>query len=154
VGVNLKRTCDGTYKFTQCTLIHAIIDDINIGNSYIKQVQAKLSFQLYAFLDSQKYWSFNYCSVVGKLNYLSQSTRSDILYALHQITKYSANPRFEHGETIMHVVKYLKATRHGGLCFKPNPSKGFQCYCNNDCAGNWNKGFVATDTITAKSRSG
>ncbi|KAL7474252.1 hypothetical protein ACHAW6_000234, partial [Cyclotella cf. meneghiniana] len=126
VGVNIKKSRDGTYEFTQCALINAIIDDINIGNSYTKPVPAKVSLQLHAFCDSPKFeGNFNYRSTVGKLKYLCQTTRPDILYAVHQAAKYSADPRLEHGEAIVYIVKYLKATRHIGLRFKPDPSKGF-----------------------------
>ena len=52
------------------------------------------------------------------------------------------------------LVRYLKATRQIGLKFKPDPSKGFQCYCDADFAGNWNKAFAATAPSTAKSNSG
>ncbi|KAL7474046.1 hypothetical protein ACHAW6_000044, partial [Cyclotella cf. meneghiniana] len=154
VGVNIKKIRDGTYKFTQHALIDAIIDDVNIGNSYTKPVPAKVSLQVHAFRDSPKFeGNFNYHSAVGKLNYLSQNTRPNILYTVHQAAKYSADPRAEHGEAIVYIVKYLKATRHIGLRFKPDPSKGFQCYCDTDFAGNWNKEFAATDPSTAKSRS-
>jgi hypothetical protein len=99
---------------------------------------------MHAFQDSPKFdGNFNYCSAMGKLNYLGQTTRPDILYAVHQVAKYSSNPTLEHGEAI-----------HIGLCFKPDPSKGFQCYCDANFAGNWNKDFAATDPSTAKSRSG
>ena len=76
------------------------------------------------------------------------------MYAVHQVAKYSADPRQEHGEAIVYIVKYLKATRHIGLHFKPDASKGFQCYCDADFAGNWSKEFAETDPSTAKSRSG
>eukprot|EP00804_Cyclotella_cryptica_P016937 CCRYP_001885-RA/>CCRYP_001885-RA protein AED:0.28 eAED:0.34 QI:0/-1/0/1/-1/0/1/0/176 len=76
------------------------------------------------------------------------------MYAVHQVAKYSTDPRQEHGKAIVHIVKYLKATRYTGLCFKTDASKGFQCYCDADFAGNWNKEFVETDPSTAKSRSG
>ncbi|KAL7482261.1 hypothetical protein ACHAW6_008898 [Cyclotella cf. meneghiniana] len=141
IGVYIKRNRDGTYEFTHSALIDAIINDIDIGNSYTKPVPAKVSVQLHAF-----------CAV-GKLNYLCQTTRPDILYAVHQAAKYSADPRLEHGEAIVCLVKYLKAMRHIGLRFKPDASKGFQCYCDSDFAGNWNKEFAATDRSTAKSRS-
>eukprot|EP00804_Cyclotella_cryptica_P029900 CCRYP_010797-RA/>CCRYP_010797-RA protein AED:0.38 eAED:0.47 QI:0/-1/0/1/-1/1/1/0/98 len=75
------------------------------------------------------------------------------MYAVHQVAKYS-RPRQEHDEAIVYIVKYLKATRHIGLCFKPDTSKGFQFYCDADFAGNWNKEFAETDPGTAKSRSG
>ena len=62
---------------------------------------------------------------MGKLNYLGQTTRPDILYAVHQVAKYSSDPRLDHGEAIIYIVKYLKATCHIGLRFKLDPSKGF-----------------------------
>ena len=155
VGVNIKRRRDGTYEFTQRALIDAIIDDVRIGDSYTKPVPAKVTLQLHAFRDSPKFQgNFSYRSAVGKLNYLGQTTRPDIMYAVHQVAKYSADPRQEHGEAIIYIIKYLKATRHIGLHFKPNASKGFQCYCDADFAGNWNKDFAETDPSTAKSRSG
>ena len=150
-----RKICHGPYKFTQHTLIDAIIDDVNIGDSYTKPVPAKVTLRLHAFRDSPKFQgNFNYRSAVGKLNYLGQTTRPDIMYAVHQVAKYSADPRQEHGEAIVYIVKYLKATRHIGLRFKPDASKGFQCYCDADFAGNWNKEFAETDPSTAKSRSG
>ena len=97
---------------------------------------------------------FNYRSVIGKLNYLGQTLRSDIVYAGHQVAKYSSDPRKEHKEAIIYIIKYLKATTHIRLCFKPDPMKGFQSYCDADFAGNWNKQFAATDFSIAKSRSG
>eukprot|EP00804_Cyclotella_cryptica_P024037 CCRYP_007263-RA/>CCRYP_007263-RA protein AED:0.37 eAED:0.37 QI:0/-1/0/1/-1/0/1/0/131 len=38
--------------------------------------------------------------------------------------------------------------------FRPNESRGFECYCHADFAGNWNKDFAEHDPSTAKSRSG
>ena len=53
----------------------------------------------------------------------------------------------------MCIVKFLKATWHSGLCFKPDHAKGFQYYCDADFAGNWNRQFAAADPSTTKSRS-
>ncbi|KAL7489834.1 hypothetical protein ACHAW6_015553 [Cyclotella cf. meneghiniana] len=47
--------------------------------------------------------------------------------------------RLEHREVIIKIIKYLKATHHLGLYFKPDASKGFQCYCDAGFAVNWNK---------------
>lgn len=133
----------------------AIINDIKIGNSYTKLVTAKASLQLHAFCDSPKFdGNFNYCSAMSKLNYLVQITSPDILYVVHQVAKYFANPRLLHGEAIIHIVKYLKSTCLIGLCFKPDPIKGFQCYCDANFGGNCNNECTANDPSTAKSRSG
>jgi len=36
-------------------------------------------------------------------------------------------------------VQYLKRTRDVGLKFKPDPSKGYEDYCDANFAGNWNR---------------
>ena len=62
--------------------------------------------------------NFNYHSVIGKLNYLGQTTRLDIVYVVYQVAKFSFNPRKKHGKASIYIIKYLKATRHLGLHFK------------------------------------
>jgi hypothetical protein len=71
---------------------------------------------------------FNYRSAVGELNYLA-------MYATHQIAKYASDPRKTHGEAILYLVGYLMKSQDLGICFKPNSSKGFECYCNADFLG-------------------
>ncbi len=92
--------------------------------------------------------------VVGKLNYLAQTMRPDIVYVTHQLAKYLSNPREPHGEAVLYLIHYLKKTRDLETCFKPNKDKEFQCYCNADFSGNWNKHLAPFDPSTAKSRSG
>jgi hypothetical protein len=155
VGVNIKRLKDGSYEFTQRALIDAIIADANLTDAKVKPVPAKVSLQLHAFKDAPPFaLDFNYQSIVGKLNYLAQTTRSDIMYAVHQVAKYSSDPREPHGEAILYLVRYLKKTHDLGIRFKPNVEKGFECYCDADFSGNWNKSFADVDPSTAKSRSG
>ncbi len=146
--------CDGFYEFTQYALIDAIIAGVNLTNAKVKPVPAKVSMQLHAFKDAPPFnLDFNYCSVIGKLNYLTQTTRSNIMYATNQIAKYSSDPREPHGEAIPHLVWYLKKTRNLGVCFKPNTKKGFECYYNAYFLGKW-KSYAAVDPSIAKSRSG
>ncbi len=155
VGVNISKLRDESYEFTQRAIIDSIINDVGLNNSKSKPAPAKVSLQLHAFKDDPPFdMDFNYQSAVGKLNYLAQTTRPDIMYAMHQITKYSSDPRQTHGEAILYLIRYLKKTRDLGLKFKPNPDKGFECYCDADFSGNWNKKFTPVDPSTAKSRSG
>jgi hypothetical protein len=76
------------------------------------------------------------------------------MYTMHQIAKYSSDPRQSHGEAILYLVRYLKKTRGLGLKFKPDPKKGFECYCDTDFSGNWNREFAPVDPSIAKSQSG
>jgi hypothetical protein len=114
-----------------------------------------VSLQLHAFKkEPVSNLNFNYRSAIGKLNYLAQTTRPDIMYPMHQIAKYSSEPRQSHGEAILYLVRYLKKTRNLGLKLKPDPKKGFNCYCGTDFSGNWNTEYAPVDPSTAKSRSG
>jgi hypothetical protein len=66
----------------------------------------------------------------------------------------SSDPRQSHGEAILYLICYLKKTRDLGLKFTPDPTEGFECYCDSDFSGLWNKEFAPVDPSTAKSRSG
>ncbi len=136
-------------------LIDSIINDVGLKDAKVKPVPAKVSLQLHAFKDkSAFYLNFNYRSAVGKLSYLAQTTRPDIMYTMHQIAKYSSDTRQSHGEAILYLVRNLKKTRDLGLKFKPDPKKDFECYCDTDISGNWNREFAPVDPSTTKSQSG
>jgi hypothetical protein len=55
---------------------------------------------------------------------------------------------------ILYFVCYLKKTRDLELKFKPDTKKDFECYCDANFSGNWNKAFASVDPSTAKSQSG
>jgi hypothetical protein len=105
VGVKIKKTKDDSYEFTQCALINSIIEDVGLKDAKVKPVPAKVSQRLHAFEDEPPFnIEFNYRSAVGKLNYLAQTTRPDIMYATHQVAKYSSDPRQSHGEAILYSI--------------------------------------------------
>ena len=71
------------------------------------------TLRLYAFKDEPPFDLdfLNYRSAVGKLNYLAQTTRPDIISTTYQIAKYLSDPRQSHGEAVLYLVCYLKKTR-------------------------------------------
>jgi hypothetical protein len=94
VGVNIKKLKYGSYKFTQRVLIDSIINDVGLKDAKVKPVPAKVSLQLHKFKVKPTIdLIFNYRSATGKLNYLAQTIRPDIMYSMHQIAKYSSDPR-------------------------------------------------------------
>jgi hypothetical protein len=75
-----------------------------LNDSKVKAVPAKVSVILHAHLDKPPFsLNFGYCSVIGKLNYLAQTTRLDIVYTTHQLAKYSSNQRQPHGEAVLYL---------------------------------------------------
>jgi hypothetical protein len=97
VGVNIKKMKDGYYEFTQRALIDSIIEDSGLKDAAkVKPVPAKVSQRLHTFKDEPPFdLDFNYRSAVGKLNYLAQTTRPDIMYATHQAAKRIHNSHME-----------------------------------------------------------
>jgi hypothetical protein len=105
VGVNIKRMKDGSIGLSQRALIDPIIQDADLQDSKVKAVPAKFNEHLHAHLDKAPFsLNFNYRSMIDKLNYLAQTTRPDIMYATHQLAKYSSNPREPHGDAALYLV--------------------------------------------------
>jgi hypothetical protein len=111
VGVSIKKLKKGVIELTQQALIDSIISDVALGDSKVKAVPAKVSKILHIHLDKPLFLlNFGYQSVIGKLNNLAQTMRPDIVYATHQLAKYSSDPREPHGEAVLYLICYLKKT--------------------------------------------
>jgi hypothetical protein len=82
--------------------------------------------------------TWNYRAMIGKLNYLAQSTRPDIAYAVHQCARFSKDPKDEHRKAVKGIGRYLAGTRNKGLLWEPD-NTGLECYSDADFAGNWDK---------------
>ena len=115
---------DGSIKLSQGALIDMIIQDADLKYSKVKTVPAKVNEHLHAHLDKSPFsLTFNYRSMIDKLNYLAQTTRPDIMYATHQLAKYSSNPHKPHGDAALYLVRYLKKSCEIGIHFQPDPTK-------------------------------
>jgi len=87
-----------------------------------KRVPTKVKENLHAHLDKPPYTLEMSChSAIGKLNYAGQTSRPEIMYTVHQLAKYSSNPREPHSEALLYLIRYLKLTRDISLRFLPIP---------------------------------
>jgi hypothetical protein len=98
--------------------------------------------------------SYQVRRIVGKLMFLANSSRADIAYATHQIARFVASPRVEHGEAIEWLVRYLIGTKDKGCEILPNEDGGIELYADADFAGNWDPSLAGEDIDTARSRHG
>jgi hypothetical protein len=108
-----------------------------------------------------------YLALIGKLLYLSMTTRPDISYIVSKLSRYTKNPKEDHWRAAKQVVMYLNGTRdyklqysgenqenHNGTNSLYPDIKGFTdadwgndtddrksiggwCYLINGCAVNW-----------------
>jgi hypothetical protein len=60
-----------------------------------------------------------YQELVGSLLYAAISTRPDISYAVHKLTKETCDPRVRHWRAAQRVLRYLAGCRADGLWFGP-----------------------------------
>jgi transposase InsO family protein len=156
LGINIDRQKDGTINLTQPHLIDQILKDLRLEDENVttKDTPASSSKILRRHTDSAPFdGSFNYRSVIGKLNYLEKGTRSDISYIVHQCARFSTDPKQEHAQALRWLGRYLKATRNRGTILQPAKGKDMEVYVDADFSGNWHA-EESWDRDTARSRHG
>ena len=156
LGLNVEEQDNGNINLTQPKIIDSIINDVQIVNNTAPQQTLTLSTKIIHHNAASPPFDehFIYQAVVGKLKFLEKITRPDIAYAKHQCTRFSQYPRAYHGDAIIQLLKYLKATRLQGIMLDPEGSKSFEVYADADFFGNWHHPTASDDTITVKSRTG
>ena len=156
LGVNIDRKDDGSIHLTQPHLIDQILKDLRLDDEKVttKKTPATSSKMLLRHSDSEPFdKSFDYRSVIGKLNYLEKGSRSDIAFITHQCARFTANPKKEHGDAIRWLGRYLKGTRDKGTILMPKEGKDLEVYVDASFAGDWNP-EETWDRDTARSRHG
>ena len=81
--------------------------------------------------------SWGYRTAVGMLSYLQCNTRPDISMAVHQTARFCINPMLSHEQAITRIGRYLRHTRTRGIVYKPDKTKGLECFVDADFAGGW-----------------
>jgi Reverse transcriptase (RNA-dependent DNA polymerase) len=86
LGVNIDRQDEKTVTLSQPKLIQTILDDLGLKEDSITLPMPAPSTQvLHAYANSNPHKEdWHYRSIIGKINFLAQSTRPDISYAVHQ----------------------------------------------------------------------
>jgi hypothetical protein len=97
---------------------------------------------------------WDYCSVIGKLNYLKKSTQPDISFVVHQLARFVTAPKESHGHAVKHLGQYLLGTQDKGIILSPTSSMSLTCYIDADFSGNWDAQEASDNPDTAGSWSG
>ena len=59
--------------------------------------------------------------LLSELQYLANTTRLDITYAVNQLASYTTNPSLQHVTALKHILRYLSDTRNLGIIYKMLP---------------------------------
>lgn len=74
-----------------------------------------------------------YRRLIGRLIYLSV-TRPDLAYSMHILSQFMHQPREEHWEAALRVVKYLKKNPGQGILLRSDSDLRLEGWCNSDWA--------------------
>jgi len=143
LGVQIRRDASTkSITLTQPSLIQQILQDVGIrGQSNGKDTPADSI--LYADLDGlPRTDTWNYRSLIGKLNYLANNTRPDISMAVHQCARYSANPKALHELAVKQIARYLLATQDRGIVMHPTSDMSLNMFVDADFAGRWHRDYT------------
>ncbi|WOH00046.1 hypothetical protein DCAR_0519402 [Daucus carota subsp. sativus] len=75
----------------------------------------------------------SYRRLVGRLIYLVV-TRPDLAYSVHILSQFMQEPRTEHWEAALRVVRYLKGTPCQGILLRADSELTLQGWCDSDWA--------------------
>jgi len=141
LGVSLSQTADGNLTFQQPTLLQSILFDLGLQTCHPKPTPAiAVLHPDHGGYGRTETW--NYRSVIGKLNYLAQMTRPAISMAVHNCACFSIHPTYLHEQAVKRIGRYLFATQDKGLVYKPTASPTLDMYVDTDFAGTWHKEYT------------
>ena len=148
LGIEIKHFEDGSFELSQPHLITRILQLLQLDNNnqWKSSTNSRRtpSEQVILHRDSEgderryaKDW--NYRTAVGMLTYLQGNSRPDISVHVHQCARFSVDPKRSHERAIINIGRYLLMNRDRGIIYKPDTSKGLECYVDADFAGGWQK---------------
>jgi hypothetical protein len=67
----------------------------------------------------------SYARLLGELQFIANSTRPDISYAVNKLAAYTANPSLQHHSALKQILRYLAGTKTLGITYsKPQDETG------------------------------
>ena len=154
LGVDIKTQSDGSRHLSQTGIIDSILTDLGLDQSS-KTSDTPAAVVVGPDKDGPALTSvpWNYRTVIGKLLYLAGNTRPDLALAVHQVARYSADPKESHGTAIKRIGRYLLKTRDKGMFIRPTDDLTLDCYADASFGGMFSVSDP-NDPICAKSRYG
>jgi hypothetical protein len=143
LGIKINKvTTKKIITLTQPSLIQQILKEVSITERSNRKYTPVDSIQ-YADVDGlDRIDTWNYRSIVGKLNYLVNNTQPDISVAVHQCAQFCSHPKAIHELAVKRITKYLLAMQHKGLILRPTTDMHLNMYVDADFAGRWHQEYT------------
>ena len=85
--------------------------------------------------EEQKMRDVPYLEAVGRLVFISQTTRPDITYAVHNVARFNSNPGVPHWNAVKRIFRYLKGSINCKLEYSKDEMLQIHGYSDSDWAG-------------------
>ena len=129
---------DGSITITmmQPSLIDQILEDVGLtGDKVIQKCTPVNKILLPDPNAAPFHTTWNYPSVIGKLNFLAQNTCPDISMAGHMCARYVNNPNWTDQDAVKYLCCYLQVNRKHSLILKLTSNNHLNAYVDSDFAG-------------------
>jgi hypothetical protein len=126
LGIEFTTLPNGIF-LSQREYILEMLAATNMQDCKHENVPLPPGLQLLSDMNSEPADIHNYCTIVGKLIFLT-TTRPDIAYAVNSVSRYMSNPQAAHLNAVKHILCYLQKTLDYGLfyqCLQNNKVEGF-----------------------------
>ena len=154
LGVHIDKREDGKLELTQKGLTERIIKALGLESTSNVAATSAEKRALGGDKDGPPCQeSYNYASVIGMLMYLSNTTRPDLVFAVHQCARFTHFPKRCHELALKRIGRYMVGTKDKGMILDPDKNLDIDCFVDSDFAGLWNAEPVH-DPVCVKSRSG
>jgi len=140
LGIRITTDAQSRIHLRQEGLIQEILQDLGLASSHPKPTPAiHVLHPDHNGHPREEFW--NYCSIIGKLNFLAQMTRPDISMAVHNCARFSTKPTQLHEQAVKRLGPYLAHTKDKGLIYNPDSSCALDMFVDADFSGTWHKEF-------------
>ena len=155
LGIQIERNHDNTFYLTQTGLINKVLVTAGMENSKATVQTPAATTPLGLDIEGDPFSeSWEYPVIIGMLLYLSQNSRPDIAYAVHQCARFTHVPKHSHAVAVKRILRYLNSTKDKGMLLKPiKHNYTIDCYVDADFAGLWNI-EDEQNPLSVKSRTG
>ena len=155
LGVEVEKLKGKEFILRQPFLIQRILTALNVSEGDYNSREVPVIGPLLSrdLEGAKRKHDWSYRSAIGMLGYLQNSTRPDISMAVHQCARFNANPMLCHEKAVKYIARYLLTSQDKGIHYKPDHTRGLECYVDADFAGGWSSGDV-TNPECVLSRTG
>jgi hypothetical protein len=135
--MKLVRTVDSVY-LSQEKYIEEMLDNFDMEECKPKLVQMGSTDKLKkGDIEDERTDKMRYQSAVGSLMFISQMSRPDITYAVHQVAHFASDPTEDNWTAVKNIFRYLKGTKDLALRMKRETNERITMtgYSDADWAG-------------------